>query len=113
MSKLLKTLIVALLSFTLLFSFAGCQNDDGDGATVTGDLVYKIQEDEDDNHKYYAVTGYTVTSEDAVKIATGDFSSFTDEQREFFKHRALLLRERWGAVAQAKSTIYGYKGSRL
>jgi hypothetical protein len=43
----------------------------------------------------------------------GQTYSFTDEQREFFKHRALLLREKWGAVAQAKSTIYGYKGSRL
>ena len=82
MSKFLKTLIVALLSFTLLFAFTGCDQNDGDDTLVTGDLTYKLYEDEDDNHKYYTVTGYTVTSDDAVKMASGDFSSFTAAQRE-------------------------------
>ena len=84
MSKLLKTLIITLLSCALVFSITACNNgnDDQNDATVTGEFVYKLYTDEEDDHKYYAVTGYTVTSEDAVKMATGDFSSFTSEQRE-------------------------------
>ncbi|MBR6737286.1 MAG: leucine-rich repeat domain-containing protein [Clostridia bacterium] len=81
MSKLLKTLLVALLSFSLVFTIAGCNNDDDGDTTQTGELVYKLITG-DDGDQYYAVTGYTVSSDDAVKMATGDFSSFTKAQRE-------------------------------
>ena len=87
MSKLLKTLTTVILALLLSTAFIACDNDDGDGdgATVTGEFVYELEtgENEDgEEYEYYKITGYTVTSEDSLKMAEGDFSSFTDAQRK-------------------------------
>lgn len=76
MSKFLKTLLTIILALSLTVFFVGCDetgNGDGDD-TVTGNFIFDLQEDEDGN-EYYAITGYTVNSEDALKMASGDFSS--------------------------------------
>ncbi|MBR2322650.1 MAG: leucine-rich repeat domain-containing protein [Clostridia bacterium] len=87
MSKLLKTLTTIILALMLSTALIACDDggDDGNDATVTGEFVYELETGEDDNgdeYDYYKITGYTVTSEDALKMAEGDFSSFTDAQRK-------------------------------
>ena len=87
MSKLIKTLTTVILALLLSTVFIACDGDgnDGDGATVTGEFVYQLEtgEKEDgEEYEYYKITGYTVTSEDSLKMAEGDFSSFTDAQRK-------------------------------
>ncbi len=87
MSKLLKTLTTVILALLLSTALIACDNDggDGDGATVTGEFVYELEtgeNDEGEEYEYYKITGYTVTSEDSLKMAEGDFSSFTDAQRK-------------------------------
>lgn len=82
MVKLLKTLLISVLAFTLAFTFTACKEDDGDSASkTTGDFVYSLEENEDGD-KYYRITGYTVTSEDALKMAQGDFREIPSTARE-------------------------------
>ncbi len=86
MSKLLKTLTTFILALLLCTVFVACNQtgDDGDDITVTGEFVYELEtgEDEDgEEYEYYKITGYTVTSEDSLKMAEGDFSSLTPAQR--------------------------------
>lgn len=87
MSKLLKTLTTIILALMLSTALIACgdDGDDGNDATVTGEFVYELETGEDENgdeYDYYKITGYTVTSEDSLKMAKGDFSSFTDAQRK-------------------------------
>ena len=93
MSKLLRTLTTIILALLLTSAFIACDDGDGDGngATVTGEFVYELEtgtrekeggeEGETEEYEYYKITGYTVTSEDALKMAAGDFSSVTATQR--------------------------------
>ena len=92
MSKLLKTLTTIILALLLSTALIACDDgDNGDGATVTGEFVYELEtgtrdkvggeEGETEEYKFYKITGYTVTSEDALKMASGDFSSVTATQR--------------------------------
>ena len=89
MSKLLKTLTTIILALLLSTALIACDDpSDGDGDAVTGEFVYELEtgtkengEGEEEEYKFYKITGYTVTSEDALKMASGDFSSVTPEQR--------------------------------
>ncbi len=90
MSKLLRTLTTIILALLLTTALIACDDGDGDGndATVTGEFVYELEtgtkenaDGEDEEYKYYKITGYTVTSEDALKMAEGDFSTVTTAQR--------------------------------
>ena len=75
MSKILKTLTTLILALCLSVFFVAC--DDGEGGdagdATTGELVYELVTDEE--NEYYKITGYTVTSDDAIKMANGDFES--------------------------------------
>ncbi len=82
MSKFLKTLITITLALCLSMVFIACNDGDGDtqnsGDATTGEFVYELETGEDDageEYEYYKITGYTVTSDDALKMAQGDFSS--------------------------------------
>ena len=85
MSKLLKTLLTIILALALSVAFVGCNEEDGgDDVTVTGEFVYELETGEDDDgeeYEFYKITGYTVTSEDSLKMAEGDFSFLTSAQR--------------------------------
>lgn len=92
MSKLLKTLTTIILALLLSTALIACDDTgDGDGDAVTGEFVYELEtgtrekeggeEGETEEYEYYKITGYTVTSEDALKMAAGDFSSVTATQR--------------------------------
>ena len=101
MSKLLKTLTTIILAFMLSTALIACgdDGDDGNDATVTGEFVYELETGEDENgeeYDYYKITGYTVTSEDSLKMAKGDFESFTDAQRKIVipaMHKNLPVEE--------------------
>ena len=88
MSKLLKTLLTVILVLSLSIVFVGC-NDDGDngGDAVTGEFVYQLEtgekevDGEEVEYSYYKITGYKVTSSDALKMAQGDFSSVDSTKR--------------------------------
>lgn len=43
----------------------------------------------------------------------GQSYSFTDEQRKHFRQQAMVIYDEVGEAKGAKSTIYGYKGTRL
>jgi hypothetical protein len=43
----------------------------------------------------------------------GQSYSFTDEQRKFFRQQAKAIYEATGEATASKTTIYGYKGTRL
>ena len=88
MSKLLRSLLTVLLALTLTLVFVGC-NDDGDstGDAVTGEFIYQLEtgvkeeNGEQVEYSYYKITGYTITSDDALKMAEGDFSTVTSAMR--------------------------------
>ncbi len=81
MSKFLKTLITIMLAVCLSVVFIACDKGEGtqtEGDATTGEFVYELETGEDDNgeeYEYYKITGYTVTSDDALKMAQGDFST--------------------------------------
>lgn len=86
MSKLLKTIMTFMLAFLLCTALVACDETggDGDGATVTGEFIYELEKgenEEGEEYDYYKITGYTVTSEDSLKMAEGDFSFLTSTQR--------------------------------
>lgn len=89
MSKFLKTLTTLILALTLSLFVVACDNGDGDGdEVVTGEFEYQLEtgtreneEGQEEEYDYYKITGYTVNSEDALKMAQGDFSSVTKEMR--------------------------------
>lgn len=89
MSKLLKTLTTIILVLLLSTALIACDDTSGgDGDTVTGEFVYELEtgtkenaSGEEEEYKFYKITGYTVTSEDALKMASGDFSTVTSQQR--------------------------------
>lgn len=43
----------------------------------------------------------------------GQSYSFTDEQRKHFRQHAMAIYKEEGEAKAVKSTIYGYKGTRL
>ncbi len=95
MKNLLLKIAALVVAVTLSFTVFGC-DDNGDDSTsqVTGEYKYKVatgtrdvvddngQEVLDDegnvkqeSYKYYVISGYQVSSEDALKMASGDFST--------------------------------------
>lgn len=89
MSKFLKTLTTLILALTISVFFVACDDGETGGSeeVTTGELVYEIAtgtrevDDGEEEYDYYKITGYTVNSEDALKMARGDFSSVTSEMR--------------------------------
>ena len=90
MSKLFKTLTTLMMVLCLSVFFVACDNDDttDDGDATTGELVFELvteERDTDDDgdkeeYEFYKITGYTVTSEDAIKMAEGDFSTVSGKR---------------------------------
>ena len=89
MSKIFKTLTTIILALLLSFTVIACDDNssDGESAKTTGDFVYELEtgtkenaEGEDEEYEYYKITGYTITSEDALKMAQGDFSSVSSKR---------------------------------
>lgn len=87
MKKLLKLLTMLTLVLSLSACFIACDKgetsgDSGDATTgelvfelATGERVINEETGEKEEYDYYKITGYTVTSDDALKMANGDFSS--------------------------------------
>lgn len=69
----------------------------------------------------FDIKKYTLASADvymwlsnAPDVSQGGQSfSFTDEQRKFLRQQANAIYEAEGEIKVAKTTIYGYKGTRL
>lgn len=69
----------------------------------------------------FDIKNYTLATADvymwlsnAPDVSQGGQSySFTDEQRKFFRQQAKAIYESTGEAAATKTTIYGYKGTRL
>ncbi len=90
MKNLLLKIAALIIAVTLSLTIFGCDDNGGDDTVqVTGDYKYKVATgtyDEDDgegnitqkSYKYYIITGYQVSSEDALKMASGDFSTVQD-----------------------------------
>lgn len=86
MSKLFKLLTTMILALSLSVFFIACDkggetSDSGDA--TTGEFIYELATGEDDageEYEYYKITGYTVTSEDALKMANGDFSTVSGKR---------------------------------
>ena len=86
MSKLFKLLTTLILALSLSVFFIACDKggDSSDsGDATTGEFVYELETGEDEEgeeYEYYKITGYTVTSDDALKMAQGDFSTVTGKR---------------------------------
>ncbi len=90
MKNLLLKIAALIIAVTLSLTIFGCDDNGGeDIVQVTGEYKYKVATgtyDEDDgegnvtqkSYKYYIITGYQVSSEDALKMASGDFSTVQD-----------------------------------
>ena len=83
MSKLLKLLLSIVLALCLSVAFVGCDDSDDGDNVVTGEFVYELVESEEEGEAdYYKITGYTVSSDDALKMAEGDFSGIKEAHRK-------------------------------
>ncbi|MBR5439012.1 MAG: leucine-rich repeat protein [Clostridia bacterium] len=78
MKNIFTKLIILVLTLAISLTFIACDKD-GDGNTrVTGKYEYKVMtgtNDDGSTYKYYAITGYQVSSEDAEKISNNDYSN--------------------------------------
>ena len=85
MKNFLTKLIILVLTLALSVTFIACDKD-GDGDTrETGKDEYKVMtgtNDDGDTYKYYAITGYQVSSEDAESISNNDYSKIDAKYRE-------------------------------
>ncbi len=94
MKNLLLKLTVLVLALTMAMGLVACGDKTEEETQVTGTFKYRLASelrevvdengevklDEDgeaimETHKYYVITGYEVSSEDALKMAEGDFST--------------------------------------
>ncbi len=94
MKNLLLKLTVLVLAFTMAMGLVACGDKEEAEEQVTGTFKYRlaseiresvdengeVKKDEDgepimETHKYYVITGYEVSSEDALKMAEGDYST--------------------------------------
>ena len=106
MKNLLLKLTVLVLALTMAMGLVACGDKEEGDAQVTGTFKYRlaseIREKTDENgevvlgedgepvmetHKYYVITGYEVSSEDALKMAEGDFST-VEKFRVFAKEKS-------------------------
>ena len=85
MKNFLTKLIILALTLALSVSFIACDKD-GDGDTrITGKYEYKVMtgtKDDGSTYKYYAITGYQISSEDAESISNNDYSKIDAKYRE-------------------------------
>lgn len=101
MKNLLSKIAALVLAVSLCLFVFGCDGTtDGDILQTTGEYKYKIATgtrdvvdengevvlDEHGNakkesYKYYVITGYQVSSDDALKMAGGDFSTIKEKHR--------------------------------
>ena len=97
MKNLLSKIAALILAVSLSLFVFGCDNPSNDDIVqTTGEYKYKIAngtrdvidengeivlDDEgnakQESYKYYVITGYQVSSEDSLKMASGDFSTVT------------------------------------
>lgn len=101
MKNLLLKIAALMLAVSLSLVAFGCGDSSSDDVNqTTGDYKYRIATgmrdvvdengevvlDEDGNaeqesYKYYIITGYQVSSDDSLKMASGDFSTIQDKHR--------------------------------
>ena len=85
MKNFFSKLIIIVLTLALSLTFIACDKD-GDGEVrVTGKYEYKVMtgtNDDGTSYKYYAITGYQVSSEDAESISKNDYSNIDVKHRE-------------------------------
>ena len=85
MKNLILKILILVLSLSLMAFAVGCDETVEDNGQTTGNYKYKVEtrtvydEEKEENveHKYYVITGYEVSSEDALKMADGDYSTVT------------------------------------
>ncbi len=90
MKKLLLKITILILTLSLSAFFIACGENDGDDTVqVTGTFDYQIMTVTEENEngeeverKYYKVTGYQVSIEDAEKINNGKYDEIKKEHRE-------------------------------
>lgn len=90
MKKLLLKITILILTLSLSAFFIACDDNGGDDVVqVTGTFDYQImtgtkqnENGEDVEYKYYKITGYQVSSEDADKISDGKYDEIKSEYRE-------------------------------
>ena len=85
MKNFLTKLIILVLTLALSVTFIACDKD-GDGSErVTGKYEYKVMtgtKDDGSTYKYYAITGYQISNEDAESISNNDYSNIDAKYRE-------------------------------
>ncbi len=85
MKNFLTKLLILVLTLALSFTFIACNEDDGGETRETGKYEYKVMtgtNDDGETYKYYAITGYQVSSEDAESISNNDYSDIDQKHRE-------------------------------
>lgn len=88
MSRIFKTITTIILALLLSTMFIACDDSSSEeSAKTTGEFVYELEtgtrenaDGEDEEYEYYKITGYTITSEDALKMAEGDFSTVASKR---------------------------------
>ena len=78
MKNIFTKLIILVLTLAISLTFIACDKDDDGSTRETGKYEYKVMtgtKDDGSTYKYYAITGYQVSSEDAEKISNNDFSN--------------------------------------
>lgn len=74
---------------------------------------YDITDSTLDNYRKAEADVYMWLSNAPDVSQGGQSYSFTDEQRKRLRQQAIAIYEATGEAAASKSTIYGYKGTRL
>ncbi len=90
MKKLLLKITILILTLSLSAFFIACGDNEGDDTVqVTGTVEYQImtgtrenENGEEEEYKYYKVTGYQVSVEDAEKISNGEYDKIDSKYRE-------------------------------
>lgn len=91
MKNLLLKITILILTLCLSSFILACDDPQEDEVQVTGTYRYRVAtgtrevekdgQTETESYKYYIITGFEVSSEDALKMAEGDFSSVEDYRK--------------------------------
>ena len=80
MKNFLTKLLILVLTLALSLTFIACDKEGGGDTRETGKYEYKVMTDTNGD-KYYAITGYQVSSEDAEKISNNNYDGIDEKCR--------------------------------